>query len=99
MRSGVIAQARHDPRLYRRRRTCAGYGSEGWTGRQVVAHRNQERNGDTAVQFGIGRAEVKNVSKAERARFAVAQVEPNSKLAEFRVEEEGLLPVGAEITA
>ena len=42
---------------------------------------------------------MKNVSKAERGRFAVASVEPKMKLAEFRVAEDKLLPVGAEITA
>jgi large subunit ribosomal protein L3 len=68
-------------------------------GCQVVAHRTQEKNGYTAVQLGIGRAKVKNVSKAERGRFAVAKVEPTMKLAEFRVDAEGLIPVGAEITA
>jgi large subunit ribosomal protein L3 len=51
------------------------------------------------MQLGIGRAKVKNVSKAERGRFAVAQVEPKMKLAEFRVPVDKLLPVGAEITA
>src|SRR5271156_3762058 len=68
-------------------------------GCQVVAHRTKERNGYAAVQLGIGRAKVKNISKAERGHFAVAKVEPKMKLAEFRVEEDALLPVGAEITA
>jgi large subunit ribosomal protein L3 len=68
-------------------------------GCQVVAQRTKEKNGYTAVQLGIGRAKVKNVSKAERARFAAAKVEPKMKLAEFRVNEEELLPIGAEITA
>jgi large subunit ribosomal protein L3 len=68
-------------------------------GCQVVAHCTKERNGYTAVQLGIGRAKVKNVGKAERTRFASAKVEPKMKLAEFRVEEKGLLPLGAEITA
>src|SRR5271170_2599253 len=66
---------------------------------QVVAHRTQEKNGYTALQLGVGKAKVKNVSKAERGHFAVAKVEPKMKLAEFRVEEDALLPVGAEITA
>ena len=44
-------------------------------------------------------AKVKNVSKAERGRFAVAQVEPKLQLAEFRVAEDQMIPVGAEITA
>lgn len=66
---------------------------------QVIAHRTTDLNGYTAVQLGSGRAKVKNVSKAERGRFAVAKVEPKMKIAEFRVEESGMIPVGAEITA
>src|SRR5204863_2696900 len=42
---------------------------------------------------------IRNVSKAERGHFAVAKVEPKRKLAEFRVTENELIPVGAEITA
>jgi large subunit ribosomal protein L3 len=39
------------------------------------------------------------VSKAERGNFAIAKVEPKRKLAEFRVSDDALIPVGAEITA
>jgi large subunit ribosomal protein L3 len=42
---------------------------------------------------------VKNVTKAERGNFAIAKVEPKRKVAEFRVSEDALIPVGAEITA
>ncbi|MGV7029425.1 50S ribosomal protein L3 [Methylobacterium symbioticum] len=66
---------------------------------QVVAHRTTEKDGYVALQVGVGKAKVKNVSKAERGRFAVAKVEPKKKLAEFRVSEDALIPVGAEITA
>src|ERR1700675_3413842 len=66
---------------------------------QVVAHRTQEKNGYTALQLGGGKAKVKNVSKDERGRFAVVHVEPKMRLAEFRVEEDKMIPVGAEITA
>ena len=66
---------------------------------QVVAHRTVEKNGYVALQVGVGKAKVKNVSAAERGRFAVAKVEPKQKLAEFRVSEDALIPVGAEITA
>ena len=66
---------------------------------QVVAHRTVEKNGYTAVQLGIGKAKVKNVSRAERGHFAVAKVEPKRKMAEFRVPPDELIPVGAEITA
>ncbi|MBV8564795.1 MAG: 50S ribosomal protein L3 [Methylobacteriaceae bacterium] len=99
MRSGVIAQklgmsrvftdtGEHVPVTVLKLGDC-----------QVIAHRTSEKNGYTALQLGIGRAKVKNVSKAERGRFAVAKVEPKLKLAEFRVPDDGLIPVGAEITA
>jgi len=58
-----------------------------------------DKNGYTALQVGVGKAKVKNVSKAERGRFAVANVEPKRKIAEFRVSEDAVIPVGAEITA
>ena len=99
MRSGVIAQkvgmtrvfthaGEHVPVTVLRLANC-----------QVVAHATKEKNGYVALQLGAGTRKVKNVSKAERGRFAVAKVEPKRKLAEFRVEEDGLIPVGAEITA
>jgi large subunit ribosomal protein L3 len=65
---------------------------------EVVAHRTDEKNGYTAVQVGVGFAKVKNVTRAQRGHFAVANVEPKQKLAEFRVEAADLIPVGAEIT-
>jgi large subunit ribosomal protein L3 len=66
---------------------------------QVVAQRTAETDGYTALQLGFGAAKVKNVSKAQRGHFARAKVEPKAKLAEFRVSEDALVPVGAEITA
>ena len=99
MRSGVIAQkmgmtrvftetGEHVPVTVLRLANC-----------QVVAHRTKEKGGYVALQLGSGGRKVKNVSKAERGHFAVAKVEPKRKLAEFRVSEDGLIPVGAEITA
>jgi large subunit ribosomal protein L3 len=99
MRSGVIAQkvgmtriftdsGEHVPVTVLKLDQC-----------QVVAHRTIERNGYTALQVGSGLAKVKNVSRAERGHFAVAKVEPRRKVAEFRVEPDHLIPVGAEITA
>src|ERR1051325_2580678 len=66
---------------------------------QVVAQRTQERDGYTAVQLGVGAAKVKNVTKPQRGHFAKAKVEPKAKLAEFRVSDDALVEVGAEITA
>ena len=66
---------------------------------QVVAQKTEAKDGYTAIQLGVGKAKVKNVSKAERERFAKAQVEPKKKLVEFRVTPDALVDVGAEITA
>jgi len=66
---------------------------------QVVAQRTQETDGYTALQLGVGAAKVKNVSKPQRGHFAKAKVEPKARLAEFRVSEDALVDVGAEITA
>ncbi len=66
---------------------------------RVVAQRTRERDGYTAVQLGVGKAKVKRMSKPLRGHFARAKVEPARKLAEFRVSEENLLEVGAELTA
>src|SRR6476659_5912431 len=66
---------------------------------QVVAHRSKEKDGYVALQLGSGTRKVKNVSKAARGRFAVAKVEPKRTIAEFRVSDDALIPVGAEITA
>jgi large subunit ribosomal protein L3 len=66
---------------------------------QVIAHRTKDKNGYVALQLGAGSRKVRNVSKAERGNFAIAKVEPKRRLAEFRVSEDGIIPVGAEITA
>jgi large subunit ribosomal protein L3 len=99
MRSGVIAQklgmtrvfteaGEHIPVTVLKLGKC-----------QVLGHRTKEKNGYVALQLGAGSRKVANVSKAERGNFAIAKVEPKRKLAEFRVSDDGLIPVGAEITA
>ncbi len=99
MRSGVIAQKVGMTRVFKDTGEHVPVTVLKIDGCQVVAHRTKERDGYTSLQLGIGRAKVKNVSKAERERFARASVEPKMKLVEFRVEEDGVIPVGAEITA
>jgi len=66
---------------------------------QVVAQKTAEKHGYTALQLGVGTPKIKRLTKADRGHFAVAKVEPKRKLAEFRVAEGDLIPVGAEITA
>jgi large subunit ribosomal protein L3 len=65
----------------------------------VIAHRTKDKNGYVALQLGSGTRKVKNVTKPERGHFAVSKVEPKRRVAEFRVDEGELIPVGAEITA
>ena len=65
---------------------------------QVVAQRTVDDHGYTAVQLGVGKAKVKNVSKAMRGHFAKAKVEPKRKVVEFRVDPDGLVDVGAELS-
>jgi large subunit ribosomal protein L3 len=66
---------------------------------QVVAQKTKERDGYTALQLGVGKAKVKNVSKALRGHYAKAKVEPKRKLAEFRVDESALVEAGTELVA
>jgi large subunit ribosomal protein L3 len=66
---------------------------------RVVAQRTAETDGYTALQLGVGKAKVKNVSKAVRGHFAKSKVEPAKKVAEFRIDADGMIDVGAELTA
>ena len=66
---------------------------------QVVAHKTREKDGYTALQVGAGRAKVKNTSKALRGHFAKAGVEPKRRIAEFRIAEDALVDLGAELSA
>lgn len=66
---------------------------------QVVAVRNEEKDGYVAVQLGAGKAKVNRTSKANRGHFAKAKVEPKKKLAEFRVSNENVLDIGAQLSA
>jgi large subunit ribosomal protein L3 len=66
---------------------------------QVVGRREMDKDGYTAVQLGAGKAKAKNVAKPQRAAFGKAEVEPKAKVAEFRVDEDGLLDLGALISA
>ncbi len=99
MRSGVIAQKLGMTRIFTDEGEHVPVTVLKVDGCQVVAHRTAEKNGYTALQLGIGKAKVKNVSRAERGRFAVAQVEPKRKMVEFRVTPENMIDVGAELTA
>ena len=99
MRSGVIAQKMGMTRVF----TDAGEHIPvtvlKLSNCQVVGHRTKDKNGYLALQLGSGSRKTVRMPKAERGQFAVAKVEPKRKVAEFRVSEDALIPVGAEITA
>ena len=99
MRSGLIAQKVGMTRIY----NDAGEGVPVTVLKldncQVVSQRTQDANGYTALQLGSGFRKVKNTPKALRGHFAVAKVEPKRKVAEFRVDPDNLIEVGAEMTA
>ncbi|MDM9619794.1 50S ribosomal protein L3 [Rhizobium sp. S96] len=99
MRSGVIAQKVGMTRVYNDAGEHVPVTVLRMEGCQVVAQRTVEKNGYAAVQLGAGTAKVKNTSKAMRGNFAIANVEPKAKLAEFRVTEDNLLDVGTELKA
>ena len=99
MRSGVIAQKMGMTRVF----TDAGEHVPVTVLKlgncQVVGHRTMDKNGYVALQLGAGSRKVKNITRADRGNFAIAKVEPKRKIAEFRVSDDSMLPVGAEITA
>ena len=99
MRSGVIAQKVGMTRVYNDAGEHIPVTVLRLDNVQVVAQRTQDKNGYTAVQLGAGSSKVKNTAKALRGQFAAASVEPKAKLVEFRVSEDNLIDIGAELTA
>jgi len=65
---------------------------------QVVGVRTEDKDGYTAVALGAGKAKIKRTSKANRGVFAKAKIEPKKKVVEFRVANENLLEIGAELS-
>ncbi len=99
LRSGVIARKVGMTRLFMEDGRQIPVTVLQLDGLQVVAQRTPEKDGYAAVQLGAGAAKAKRTSKAMRGHFAKAKVAPKRKIAEFRVDPENLIEVGAEITA
>ncbi len=99
MRTGLLAKKLGMTRLFRDDGTHVPVTVLHLDQVQVVAARTMERDGYTALQIGWGKAKVKNVTKPNRGHFAAAKVEPKARLAEFRVPEDGLVEVGATLSA
>ena len=99
MRTGVIARKVGMTRVYTEDGTHIPVTVMQLDACQVVGQRTAEKNGYTAVQLGGGAKKAKRVTKAERGQFAKANVAPKAKLAEFRVSEDNMIEVGAELSA
>ncbi|WP_420136731.1 50S ribosomal protein L3 [Sphingomonas sp.] len=99
MRTGVIAKKMGMTRLFQDDGRHVPVTVLQLDGLQVIARKEDARDGYVAVQLGAGSAKAKNVSKPQRGHFGKAEVEPKAYVAEFRVTEDNLLDVGAEISA
>jgi large subunit ribosomal protein L3 len=99
MRTGLIAKKLGMTRLFKEDGTHVPVTVLHLDEVQVVDTRTQERDGYTAVQLGIAKAKVKNVSKPQRGHFARVKVEPKKKLVEFRVSADAVLAPGATLSA
>src|SRR6201985_2589985 len=94
MRTGVITQKLGMTRLFLEDGRHVPVTVLKLDGCAVVATRTDEKDGYTAVQLGSGFAKAKRLTKADRGRFAKAEIEPRKKLAEFRVDAKSMLEVG-----
>ena len=65
---------------------------------QVIGHRTKEKNGYTAVIIATGNRKIKNISKPVRGQYVKVKLEPKAKIAEFRVSEDGLVDIGANLS-
>jgi len=99
MRTGVIAKKLGMTRFFDEDGAHVPVTVLSLEGCQVTAQRTKDKDGYVALQLGAGAKKAKNTSKAERGHFGKAQVEPKAVTAEFRVDEDGLIDVGAEFTA
>ena len=99
MRTGVIAKKLGMTRFFDEDGAHVPVTVLSLEGCQVTAQRTKDKDGYVALQLGAGSKKAKNESKAMRGHFGKAQVEPKAIVAEFRVDEDGLIDVGAEFTA
>ena len=99
MRTGVIAKKLGMTRFFDEAGQHVPVTVLSLEGCQVTAQRTKDKDGYVALQLGAGSKKAKNESKAMRGHFGKAQVEPKAVVAEFRVDEDGLIDVGAEFTA
>ena len=99
MRTGVIAKKLGMTRFFAEDGAHVPVTVLELDGCQVVGQRTKDRDGYVALTLGAGAKKAKNTNKAQREAFAKAEVEPKACVAEFRVDADGLVDVGAELSA
>lgn len=99
MRTGLIAKKLGMTRLFKEDGTHVPVTVLHLDEVEVVDTRTQERDGYTAVQVGMSKAKVKNVTKPMRGHYARTKVEPKKTLVEFRVAEDAVLEAGSKLSA
>jgi large subunit ribosomal protein L3 len=99
LRTGILAKKLGMTRIFREDGTHVPVTVLQLDQLQVVATKTEEKDGYNAVQLGLGKVKVKNVTQPNRGHFAKAKVEPKARLVEFRVDADNLLEPGATISA
>ena len=99
MRTGLIAKKLGMTRLFKEDGTHVPVTVLHLDDVEVVDTRTHERDGYTAVQIGMSKAKVKNVTKPMRGHYARTKVEPKKTLVEFRVAEDAVLEAGSKLSA
>ena len=97
MRSGLVAKKVGMTRLFTAEGNHVPVTVLQVDGVQVVGQRTKEKDGYTAVQLGIGTRKAKRTSKPLRGQYAKVKIEPKHKVVEFRVDDKGMVEVGAEL--
>jgi len=99
MRTGVIAKKMGMTRLFQDDGRHVPVTVLALEGNQIIAQKTIDNDGYVAVQVGAGTAKAKNVAKPQRGHFGKAEVELKAQVCEFRVSEDALVEVGAELSA
>ncbi len=99
MRTGVIAKKLGMTRFFDEAGAHVPVTVLALDGCQVTAQRTKDKDGYVALQLGAGGRRPRTPPRPMRGHFAKALVEPKRHVAEFRVSDDNLIEVGAELTA
>lgn len=66
---------------------------------QVIGQKTQDKDGYIALVLGAKNTKSTKLNKAQRTIFAKKKIEPKTHIKEFRITEDNLIEVGAELKA